>query len=70
MYKLYWIRPDGQGDFAMGDFATEAEALADIPRATAELIEQCPDPQIESNGDFTRCRDEIRNGRWSVQQIS
>ena len=64
---LYWIRPDGQGDLKMGTFATEADAKADIPRAEAELIDQCPRPQVESNADFTRCRDEIKAGRWDVQ---
>ena len=68
MFTLYWIRPDGQGDFDMGTFDTEELAKADIPRARTELIEQCPGPAREDNEDFTRCRDEILAGRWSVQQ--
>ena len=70
MFTLYWIREDGQGDFNMGTFATETDAKAAIPRAEAELIDQCPGPMIESNADFVRCRDEIKAGRWNVQKDS
>jgi hypothetical protein len=66
-FTLYWIRPDGQGDYSMGTYASEAEAEAAIAGAEAELIEQCPGPRIETNEDFTRCRDEILAGSWSIQ---
>jgi hypothetical protein len=67
MVTLYWIREDGQGAYNMGDFDTEAAAKAEIETAEAELISQCPGPHIESNNDFTRCRDEIKSGKWSIQ---
>jgi hypothetical protein len=66
MHTLYWIRPDGAGDFNMGSFPTKAAAEAAIPAARAELIDQCPGPAIETNAEFTRCRDQIIEGRWVV----
>lgn len=58
-FTLYWIRQDGQGDFNMGRFPTKAEAEAAIPGAEAELIGQCGE-------EFQR--QEIRDGKWSIQQ--
>ena len=66
MMTLYWVREDGQGSFDMGSFASKAEAEGAIPSAKAELINQCPGPCIETNSDFTKCRDEIEDGSWSV----
>lgn len=66
-FTLYWIREDGQGDFNMGSYETREEAEAAIPAAKAELIGQCPGPHTEDNEDFTRCRDEIEAGTWSIQ---
>lgn len=66
-YTLYWVREDGQGDYDMGTFDTRADAEAAIPAATAELIAQCPGPQVEENEEFTACRAEIEAGSWSIQ---
>ena len=57
-FNLFWIRADGQGDYAMGTYATEAEAKAAIPAAKAELLDQ--------QGDDAG-RAEIEAGTWSVQ---
>lgn len=67
-YTLYWIRGDGQGDFNMGSYPSKEAAEAAVSAAKAELIDQCPGPQIETNEDFVRCRDEIQAGTWSVQK--
>lgn len=58
-YKLFWIRADKQGDFDMGEFATEAAAQAAIPAAKAELLDQCGE-------DYQR--QQIEDGSWSIQK--
>jgi len=68
MFTLYWIRADGQGDYNMGDYPTRDTAEAAIPAMTTELIEQCPGPHVETNADFTKCRDEILDGKWSIDE--
>jgi hypothetical protein len=65
-FTLYWTREDGQGDYNMGTYPTKEAAEAAIPEAKAELIRECPGPQVETNEEFTKCRDEIEAGNWSV----
>lgn len=59
-YKLYWTKADGQASLDMGDFASEAEALADVPNAAKWLLDQCGE-------DHDRVA--IMGGRWSVDKI-
>lgn len=60
-YTLYWIRPDGQGDFDMGRFETREAAEAAIPAAKQELLDQCAE----------ECqRQQIEDGTWDIQDNS
>lgn len=67
-FTLYWTRADRQGDINMGEYPTKEAAEAAIPEAKAELIRECPGPQLETNEDFTKARDEIEAGYWSIDQ--
>jgi len=67
-FTLYWIRTDNQGSIEIGEYPTMESAVAAIQTAQAELVSQCPGPHDENNDEFTQSRDEILNGRWTVEE--
>lgn len=57
MTRLYWISADGRDSLDMGDYRTEAEARAAIPRALEDLI------AVGSADDEAA----LRAGTWSIE---
>jgi len=63
-FTLYWTSGDQQGDIAMGDYATEAEAHAAIQSAEAEMLATALDDGPDTSGLMTKSA--IKAGTWSV----
>jgi hypothetical protein len=57
--RLFWVREDKQAELNMGDYATVAEAVAEIPACLQEILSQCDD-----EGAVTLA------GYWSVEQLA
>lgn len=58
-FTLYWVREDKQGELNMGDYATVAEAVAEIPACLQEILSQCDDEGAVTLAGF-----------WSVEQLA
>lgn len=59
IWRLEWVRADGQGFLPMGEFWSQAAAKAAIPKALKELLAQCVDDAQ---------RESIRAGSFAVYQ--
>jgi len=57
MIRLYWISEDGRSSLYMGEYSSEAEARAAIPRALEDLI------AVGSADDEAA----LRAGTWSIE---
>jgi len=57
MTRLYWISADGRDSLDMGEYSSEAEARAAIPRALDDLI------AVGSTDDEAA----LRAGTWSIE---
>jgi hypothetical protein len=57
MTRLYWISADGRDSLDMGDYPSEMEARAAIPRALEDLI------AVGSADDEAA----LRAGTWSIE---
>ena len=55
--ELWWTSHDGSGEMPMGEYASEADALAAISAARHELLAECGTEQQ---------RRDILAGRWTV----
>ena len=58
-FTLYWVREDKQADLNMGDYATQAEAVAEIPACLQEILSQCDDEGAVTLAGF-----------WNVEQLA
>jgi len=57
MTRLYWISADGRSSLYMGEYPSEMEARAAIPRALEDLI------AVGSADDEAA----LRAGTWSIE---
>ena len=57
MTRLYWISEDGRDSLDMGEYSSETEARAAIPRALEDLI------AVGSADDEAA----LRAGSWSIE---
>ena len=57
MIRLYWISEDGRSSLYMGEYSSEAEARAAIPRALEDLV------AVGSADDEAA----LRAGTWSIE---
>ena len=55
--RLYWVSEDGRNSLYMGDYPSETEARAAIPRALEDLI------AVGSADDEAA----LRAGSWSIE---